>query len=263
MDCIIRYWAESENPFYNQVEQPFRIDPATWEITIPGFDVPRPDDMIDADFSLRQRIQTQQVRVLINPAMGRAQDISSGTWSDFLVSHCSIIERELDISFLLILELLKLQQEARSVGLMHNFEDDGPFFPYSVGQLLYLENQLFKTIRFGGRVNPAACGHPAFRLMAVRVVRYRLTTTQIYLDTMRGRKTEFWRTIHETLHGTWHVRCDFFMRSLELLRLGDLAATFGEQVEMLKEIIKESSRGMPIGQKTEYRSRLQQVLELR
>jgi hypothetical protein len=218
--------------------------------------------MIDANFSLSQRIQSQQIRGLINPAMGRAHDIFSGMWSGFLVSHCSIIEREPDISGLLTIELLKLQQDARSVGLMHNFEDDGPFIPYSVEQLLYLENQLFKTICFGRRVSPVACDHPAFRVMAVQVVRYTLTTTQIYLDTTsRDGKHEFWGTVHDTLQDTWHVRCDFFMRSLELLKLGHLAASYGEQVEMLQETIKKTSRGMLPGQKTEYRIRLQQVLE--
>jgi len=263
VDCIIRYWAESENPFYSQVENPFRIDPATWEITFPGFDVPRPDDMIDANFSLSQRMETQQIRVLINPEMGRAQDIFSGTWTNFLVHHCSIIERRPDISDLLTIELLKLQQEARSLGLMHNFKDDRPFFPSSVEQLLYLENQLFKTILFGRRVNPARCDHPAFRVMAVQVVRYTLMTTQIYLDTIRSRRNEFWATVHNTLHVDWNVRCDFFMRSLELLKLGDLAEIYGEEVQMLQETVREASRGMRTGESRDYRIRLRQVLELR
>jgi hypothetical protein len=228
----------------------------------PGFEVLRPDTMIDADFSLGQRIQTQQIRTLINPATGRAQDKFSEMRINFLVSRCSIIERQPDMSDFLHLELMRLQQEARSVGLIHNFEDDRPLFPDSVEQLLYLENQLYKTICFGFQVEPAACSQPAFRLKAAQVVRYTLTTTQIYLDTtMRNKKKEFWRMVHDTLRRTWPTRCDFFMRSLRLLRLGDLAESYTKEVEMLEGTIKETAKGMLAGQKTEYRNRLQEVLK--
>jgi hypothetical protein len=174
---------------------PFRIDSATWEITHEVFVVPRPADMIDANFSLSQRIETQQVRALINPAMGRVQDRFSGQWADFLVSHCAIIERQSDPLYFLTIELMKLQQEATSVGLIHDFEHDRPFFPSSVEQLLCLENQLYKTIRVGILVVEAENKQLelGFRLMAVLVVRYTLTTTQIYLDSTVGiDKKEFW-----------------------------------------------------------------------
>jgi hypothetical protein len=68
--------------------------------------------------------------------------------------------------------------------------------------------------------------------------------------------------VHDTFVDrlTWNTRCDFFMRSLQLLNLDNLAQIFGLEVEMLIDTIRKAARGMLTGQKTEYRNRLQQVL---
>jgi hypothetical protein len=240
------------------------IDPVTWEVTHTGFQVAQRDVMIDSDFSLSRRIRTQQLYILINPAMGRAQDPGTGIWTAFLTNHCSIIDRPDHYLYdFLSIDLMKLQQEARSLGLVHRFESDTPFYPGSVEQLLYLENQLFKTITFGFHLIPSQCHEPEFRKIAVQIAQDTLTTIQNYLKTgnkIIKSKAEFWRKIHDSTSDGSHTRCDFLMRSLQYLRLGNLAEVYGKEVQMLRGVIVWNADAMLTGHKGKYRVWLERVM---
>jgi hypothetical protein len=265
---MIRYWGEKQNLFHdvNSTHPPvFTIDPATWAIQ--GYQVPVPSrlgDMMDGRFILSRRIREQQLRILMNPAIGGVPDNVFPMWADLLANHFSMKEgTDRRISYFLIIELMKWQQDARSVSLFPPFGDQGPQFPESVLPLAQLEFKLFKTLRFGNHVDRDQCQLRDFRIHAALVVQYVLTTVRLYFagaNVPRRDENEFWKLIFEKLGFLQHPRCDFFMRSLRLLRLRDLKITFPDEVDMLEKVVKENANRMVQGHKLEFRARLTEAL---
>lgn len=249
MDKAIRFSIESQlGDQRPESGLSFTIDPATWEISSEAFQIPQPQWIIGAGeyfkANLREQIGSQQLCTLVNPATVRRNDRNIDAWTGLLQGSCLIRDRgDRGIGYFLEMELIKLQGESRSSGLLYNFEQNTTGVARAARQLRYLENQLYKTLRFAAEVCENYFLDPDFRLLAALVIQYTLTTIRL----CKSKETEdIWRTITDTFDDDRRTYM-FFIRSLCLIRIRNLRTSYTAQVDTVVETFREAIKRMPHG----------------
>jgi hypothetical protein len=176
VDKAIRYFVDTQTSHENHNNDPqlqFFIEPWSLRISNSQFGLPPLYQLIhdnEGHFMLhiQRQVLSQQLYIVMNPTTVSLISNCRGIWDEILQHNCYRDYRgHPRVKHLLIYELAKLQQQAMSLELLHDFDQDTSSPEWVVKQLRHQDRQLYKCIRFASRNSYVT---DKFQSMAARVV---------------------------------------------------------------------------------------------